>query len=306
MAVGIDPQNYPHHPTKILPENQFDWNPIAICRAYYDPVEKDVVNSTWDTSEKKILIAGNIWYERKSNGSVRVWVDEDDWDPITVRGEIFPQQGGGYNDNHLIDGGVVDGVADVDISSKFGGIHILYNSLIKNPLDKITLDTNSSDFIVFFNGIMYKKDVDWSFNTSNHTLTFLNQVLVPDRRLFIFQNIQNSSSGYLKQIYSNLINGNPSSLTINGLSPSKKYLVFIDGLLRKDVLISNNVLTAENLKNGGWILILEVIEGKNSKNNVQVIYDGLGQDSSLYKNSLINSARGFLVFYNGVLYHEND
>lgn len=303
------PQDYPHKPTVALPEDQSSFNPIKICRAFYDSENQIVVNSEWDEELDKILIVGNLKYRQQSNGSVRVWIDERDIAPIYVNGKRYDQQGGGLYDLSEVDGGYLGKtpssvVTPVEKDPPVG-VHVLVDKIIRHPNDEIHLGANiSSEFLVFFNGVLYLNGIDWDTDFSKESIYFTNSTLTPGKNIYIFENIKENDAGYLKTFYFSRIEQNLSTVKVNGLNPNKKYLVFVDGFLQSEYTIKSGAIDI-HMSKGSWILIVEIIPATTTDARyVDIIYQGPAPNSALFKGYGITPGRNYLVFYNGVLYLE--
>jgi len=321
------PQNHPRHPTIELPENQVGYDPIRICRAFYDPETQKIVNSEWDKDETKVLISGSIKFEvgsnedGSSNGDLNLWVDEDDRSSIIIdTGEILQdgmsvteemiQQGGGFYDLSVIDGGHLDAVFEHD--KKPSGIVVLLKQVSTGhntvfQLSEVPKDINA--LYVFFNGILYRRGVDWVYDSVNNVIEFKNGVIASGGVIYVFENVSISDYGYMRSLYFSDVQEVSNAIPVVGLTEKSKYMIFIDGLHIRETDILNvddkNIYMNYNLKVGSWVNVTEIVTGKKSPRKIELLYRGPARDSAVMTIYGINGDRTLLVFYNGVLYLEN-
>lgn len=295
------PQDYPHYPTTEYPENQYDFDPVSICRAFYDPVHKKVVDSTWDPDETKIIISANIKYKKESSGQVTLWVDEEDRSKIEIDGISYDQQGGGFYEAAEIDGGKLSKVEEKD---RIDGIHILLNRRVDDTNLDIVLDElpRTNNVYVFFNGVMYYKGLDWILD--GNKIKFISNVLTPAKNIFVFENLPASAFGYMKEVFSQSNIPDGTQISIPGLNPDSEYLVFLNGLIQHDgYTVENNLLMMKHPENS-WVTVLEIVQPStiSGTNYLELIYSGIANDSPIIRSFSIIAAREYLVFYNGILY----
>lgn len=293
------PQSYTREPTVAIPKNQVGFNPIKLCHAFYDPEIKDVVNSSWNEESNVILISSNISYKKNEDGTLKIEVNDEDTNPVVIKGEEYKPEGGGNPSVIEVDGGALDEIDPDGVNKPFKGINVSINESVDDPYEPIELVYPlSSDSGVFFNGILYYPDVDYKLNETQ--ILFQDDILTPGKQIFAFENLKKSDFGYMSMKYSGISRVNAKKIIINGVTSNGKYLVFLNGLLQTEYTVGTNYISM-SVKAGEWVIVYEVFEGKN----ISFVYSGDAPNSSIFRAFNLTTSRNYLVFYNGVLYLEN-
>ena len=323
-------QNHERYLINYYPLEQYTFNPYRISWSLYDPKTKNLVYDPWKYEDHVIILTSHIYYARNKQNPSRYdfwYVENDNSDLVSDFGnqeKIYEgaQEGGYQSHIEIIDGGDINEVTDVVIPPT--GINSIYSGEIRYNTNTVSdlIFTNKNDSYVFYNGVCYSEACsDYSIQ-NNTTVVFQNPRMLETRSVLqIFETLKSPSSGfgYLKGILNTTISSSildleKHAININTISPSKNYLVIVNGITQQKnidyTLATNQVIFRSHvqLTTGESIIIIQIVEGTLPDNQykLKIMYDDVAINSTKKQNIYgLNSEYSYMVFYNGLLYRAN-
>lgn len=297
----------PRQSNETLPHDQSTFNPVVVCGAWYDPVTKQVTsNSSWDYFEHKIILSGNLWYEKNpGTGVTKIWWDDDDISDIEITGpngtEIIPQQG---TNTFLavVDGGPLEPVAPSSVRSN--AVSFFFNETTTKYKESFALPSmvpNINLSYCFYNGILYKPVRDYNIMASTNELTFVDSdIVVPKKIIKLFQFTPSNPNGYLEILSDGIMTSSRTTQNVPGLKTGDKCIVHVNGLLVKSTeyaITTDTITFTATLNVNDWVRVSRIVPGTSSTSYVEHVYCGLASNGTTMSIFGLSPTRKYLVFY---------